>query len=96
MKPMLNECETEDFGTVKKTIENQFNRPLEEIFSEFEKRPIASASLAQVHKARLKSGQLVAVKVQHHGIREEMPGDIKVLMILARIGKKLFSDFDYV
>ncbi|CAG9313953.1 unnamed protein product [Blepharisma stoltei] len=95
MKPMLNECQIEDFEIIKQTLEEELKQAISEVFIEFEKKPIASASLAQVHKAKLKNGSIVAVKVQHQHIREEMPGDIRVLDFLARTGKKLYSDFDY-
>jgi len=52
-------------------VEEEYGVPIHEIFSEFEETPIASASLGQVHKARLKStNELVAVKVQHRWIKE--------------------------
>ena len=49
---------------MKSVIEAEFGKPLEEVFLDFERTPIASASLAQVHKAKLKDGTPVAVKVR--------------------------------
>ena len=52
------------FDDVKQIVEEDLGCKMEEVFSEFEENPIASASLAQVHKAKLKSsGEVVAVKV---------------------------------
>jgi|TARA_B110000285_G_C14653832_1_gene393051 ubiquinone biosynthesis protein len=49
---------------VKTIVEAELGKPLEEIYSEFDKEPIASASLGQVHRAKLRStGEQVAVKV---------------------------------
>lgn len=96
MKPLLNQAPVSEFSSVKKIIENDFSSNLYDIFQEFEEKPIASASLAQVHRAKLVTGQEVAVKVQHKWIKEQYPGDIKILEILAKLGNRLFRDFDYL
>ena len=65
-EPMQMQAPTTPFNEVKRVLEEDLGRPLEQVFSEFSERPVASASLAQVHKARLReSGEYVAVKVQH-------------------------------
>src|SRR5690349_15708293 len=53
---------------VRRTIADELGRPPEDIFAEFDAKPLASASIAQVHAARLKTGERVVVKVQHPGI----------------------------
>ena len=63
-EPLYNHIPTSPFNEVKEILETETGKKLEEMFSYFEEEPIASASMAQVHKARLKStGELVAVKV---------------------------------
>jgi aarF domain-containing kinase len=62
---------------------------------EFEEKPISSASIAQVHEAYLKSGDKLAVKVQHEWLQEESAIDMLVVELFATLGKKLFKDFDY-
>lgn len=63
-EPLYNHIPTSPFEEVKKILEFETGKKLDEMFSEFEETPIASASMAQVHKARLRStGELVAVKV---------------------------------
>ena len=63
-EPLYNHIPISPFEDVKKILEQETGRQLEEMFSEFEEKPIASASMAQVHRARLRStGELVAVKV---------------------------------
>lgn len=67
------------FKQVQQTIEVDFDQPLQELFSEFSETPIASASVAQVHRARLKSGELVAVKVRRPDIEEICAFDLSVM-----------------
>ena len=59
---------SDDFTEVKKLLEHEWSLPLEDIFSSFEPVPFASASIGQAHRAVLKNGQTVVVKVQHPGI----------------------------
>jgi len=77
-----------DFATVKQVIEEDFGRPLEEIFSEFSPHAVAAASLAQVHRARLVDGREVAVKVQYpdieHIIRTDLTASRRVAAIYQR------------
>jgi predicted unusual protein kinase regulating ubiquinone biosynthesis (AarF/ABC1/UbiB family) len=65
------------FSEVKQLIEQELGRPLAELFLEFEERPFASASIGQVHRARLKSSEEVAVKIQHTGIDKAFDADLK-------------------
>ena len=68
---MLMEAPFSNFKDVKQIVEEDLGSRLTEVFSEFAETPIASASLAQVHKAKLRStGETVAVKVQHRWIKE--------------------------
>jgi ubiquinone biosynthesis protein len=73
------------FARVKKTIEADLERPLAEIFEEFDERPVAAASVAQVHRAKLKSGEEVAVKVLRPGVRRQVERDAALLIGLARV-----------
>ncbi|XP_074286826.1 uncharacterized protein LOC141612026 [Silene latifolia] len=59
------------------TIEKELGKSVEELFSEFEKAPLATASIAQVHRATLLTGQEVVVKVQHEGIKHVIIEDLK-------------------
>ena len=67
------------FEEVREVIEHAYGTSLEEVFAEFQETPIGSASIAQVHKAKLKSGETVVVKVQRQGIYETMSRDIAFL-----------------
>ena len=63
-------------------VEAELGRPLGEVFTRFHRRPLASASLAQVHRAVLRDGREVAVKVQHPGIEELVRADLASLRVL--------------
>ncbi|WP_035445158.1 ABC1 kinase family protein [Atopococcus tabaci] len=66
------------FAQVKSIFEEDFRRPLEDVFEEIDETPIASASVAQVHRARLKNGEEVVVKVQRPDIEENLIRDINL------------------
>lgn len=68
-----------DFETIETVIANAYGCPLEEIFSYFDKVPLGSASIAQVHKAKLISGEEIVVKVQRPHIYEMMERDIALI-----------------
>ncbi|MFP8880102.1 MAG: ABC1 kinase family protein [Myxococcota bacterium] len=82
------------FRVVRKIVESEFNAKLGEIFDDFSRRPIASASLAQVHEARLHSGERVAVKVQYPEIEALVHTDLSSLRGLFRAVGYLERDFD--
>lgn len=68
---------------VRKTIETELGRPLEACFAEFDLEAMGSASIGQVHRARLHDGTDVAVKVQHVGIEDTVQNDMELLKVLA-------------
>uniref|UniRef100_A0A803N1B0 ABC1 atypical kinase-like domain-containing protein n=1 Tax=Chenopodium quinoa TaxID=63459 RepID=A0A803N1B0_CHEQI len=59
------------------TIEKEMGKPVEELFLKFVEVPLATASIAQVHRATLQNGQEVVVKVQHEGIKQVILEDLK-------------------
>jgi ubiquinone biosynthesis protein len=73
---------------VRATIEAEFGKPLASLFAHFEAAPLASASIAQVHKARLHSGEDVVLKVQHQGIADKIMPDLDILAGLAELAEK--------
>ncbi len=76
------------FLTVRDQIEDAFDRPLESVFSYFDHEPVGSASLGQVHHARLEDGTDVAVKVQYPGIAHALESDLRTLksaLVYARV-----------
>ena len=75
------------FGAVqaRETVEQELNKSIDELFKKFKRKPIAAASLSQVHKAVLPNGEVVAVKIQRPNIREIIELDIEILENLAGI-----------
>lgn len=98
LSKLQDEVPPEPFDAVKREVERELGRPLADIFTDFEERPIASASLAQVHRAVLKDGSVVAVKVLYPGIEHIVEIDLKnikrYLNILYRVDKSL--DFRFI
>jgi ubiquinone biosynthesis protein len=77
------------FASVVRTLEEDYGRPIGRVFAEFAPAPIASASVAQVHKARLPDGRVVAVKVRRPGVVELCSFDLAVMRLGARFLGKL-------
>ncbi len=71
------------FDEVEKIVASELGVRLSKAFTEFESEPMAAASLGQVHKARLRNGRQVAVKVQRPQIRERMIEDLDALEEIA-------------
>ena len=82
-------CRPTDPATVRRTIEIELGQSAEELFAEFEDVPVASASIGQVHRARLKTGERVAVKIQHAGIEKVVREDLDVLAGLALLAERI-------
>lgn len=81
---LQTECDPLPFDEVKAALSAIFGDDFSIIFSEIDPKPLGSASLAQVHKARLANGDIVAVKVQRPGVKETMAQDIDIMRIMAR------------
>ena len=79
------------FDAVARTIEEDLGRPINQIFSEFAPVPLASASVAQVHKARLPDGRIVAMKVRRPDVVELCTFDLAVMRFFGRLLGKIRS-----
>ncbi len=77
MKRLRDNAPTSSPVAVRELVETQLGQPMGDLFQTWVEEPVASASIGQVHRAVLKNGQVVAVKVQHPGIAEAMENDLK-------------------
>ncbi len=73
------------FSRVHRTVEAELGAPLEQLFRDFESTPLGAASVAQVHRARLHSGDEVAVKVQYPWLASSLAADLAILRALAAL-----------
>ncbi len=82
------------FSEMQARIEHELGRPLGEVFATVDETPLAAASLAQVHRATLRDGTPVAVKVQYAEIARLARVDLACLRIVARIAGRVSRSFD--
>lgn len=79
------------YENVKEIIEEELKAAVDQLFTEFAPEPIAAASIGQVHKAKLKSGETVAVKVQRPGIQSAIKTDLEILKSVALLAERRFD-----
>lgn len=80
------------FEYVEATILNEFQvSSLQDVFAEFNVEPMASASIAQVHRASLRTGEQIVVKVMHEGIIEKVKSDLEIIAQLANMAEQFVS-----
>ncbi|MCL5292262.1 MAG: AarF/ABC1/UbiB kinase family protein [Actinobacteria bacterium] len=81
---LLDETSPLSFEIIKTEVENSLERPIDEVFERFDPNPIASASIGQVHRAKLREGgHDVAVKVQRPGIQAKIEADLDIIATIA-------------
>lgn len=77
-----------DFEELRPQIEEDLGAPLEDLFAEVDTKPLAAASMAQVHRLTLKDGTKVVLKIQRPGIRTKIESDIHLFTYLASLAEK--------
>jgi len=80
------------FSDVKRIIGEELDLSIDEVFMEFEQTPLAAASIAQVHRAKLNTGEHVVVKIQRPGISQIVETDLNILSAIARLLEKHVSE----
>jgi len=73
-------------------VKSELGRPIEEIFASFDKVPLAAASLAQVHRATLKDGKVVAVKILRPGLQEVIEPDLEIMRNIATLMERYMEE----
>lgn len=95
LSKLHNKAPEHSFAYTKKSVEKAFGRKLSEIFDDFEEVPVASGSIAQVHRAVLRyryrgkkmKAMVVAVKVRHPGVGESIRRDFEIINVVAKLSK---------
>jgi len=107
MAPLQDSCPARPFEVVKSIIEEDFEKDLYKLFNSFEERPIGAASIGQVHRATLKDGTRVVVKIMYPGVEDVFRGDVRTIKMfcevaqpvhvppLLEIEKQFMTEFDY-
>lgn len=74
------------YQAVVRQLEKELGHP-DEVFAEFDPQPLAAASIGQVHRARLKSGEQVIVKIQRPDIEQKIAEDLRIILAVARLSE---------
>ena len=82
------------FGQLERLLRAELGGPLEQVFAEFDREPVAAASIGQVHRARTRDGRDVAVKVQYPGVAEAVETDLRNMNMLFPLVKRLAPGLD--
>ena len=90
---LQDEVIPESYESINKVFYDEFNKSIKDSFLSFDESPVASASIAQAHRATLKDGREVIVKIQRPHIKEKMEQDINILCKLLSLTGAKFSDF---
>jgi len=82
------------FAQIERLLREEFGGPLSRVFSDFDERAFAAASIGQVHRARTRDGEEVVVKVQYPGVAEAVETDLRNAMLLVPLVKRLAPGLD--
>lgn len=96
LQVLHNQAPKSPLSDVMKVLKEDLKNEPSEIFSTFDEEPLGAASLAQVHKATLKDGRVVAVKVQHRKVFAHSLVDIKTMEVLVNLVAWIFPDFSFL
>ncbi|XP_074564746.1 putative ABC1 protein At2g40090 isoform X2 [Curcuma longa] len=92
---MLKRCPVSSYDQIRNVVIKELGGPPEKVFQEFDPKPLASASLAQVHAARTHDGQKVAIKVQHTHLTDTAAADIATVNLIVSFLHWCFPALDY-
>jgi len=74
------------------TVERALGGRVDDVYAQFDREPLAAASIAQVHAARLRSGESVVVKILRPGVHARVARDVELLYALARLARRYSAD----
>lgn len=95
LSQLQDRCLPTTKADVQKVFRKDFGQLPEEIFQEFDYKPVAAASLAQVFRAKLSSGEQVAVKVQYNDLQKRFVSDLGTIIFLQDIVEFFFKDYNF-
>ncbi len=84
------------YAQVEEVVQRELDLPIEKLFVEFSERPVAAASIGQVHEAVLPNGRRVAVKVQRPDAPRQIEADLSLLYQAAKISKERVRALDFI
>jgi glutamate-1-semialdehyde 2,1-aminomutase len=96
LQKLQDDTPANDINYIRSIVELTYSKPIEDIFDEFCEIPIASASIAQVHKAKLKSGETVAIKIIRKNARNHMLRSLKLASFTINVLQGIFSSLKRV
>jgi predicted unusual protein kinase regulating ubiquinone biosynthesis (AarF/ABC1/UbiB family) len=96
LSQLQDEVPAECFTDIKRIIERELGAPIGTVFSEIDPVPAGSASLGQVHRARLNDGRLVALKVQRPNIERIVRADLRAIRFVLELVRRLAPSMDRV
>lgn len=83
------------YEAIEQTIVSELHQPVEVLFKEFDPEPLGSASIGQVHRARLHNGDEVAIKVQRPGIDHIVEVDLEIMLHLATLAERHVEELSF-
>ncbi|XP_077992469.1 aarF domain-containing protein kinase 1-like [Glandiceps talaboti] len=95
MKVLHSDAPQSPLSDMHRVIREDLGKEADELFSSFSEKPIGTASLAQVYKATLHNGDVVAVKIQHLNVKKHSFVDIKTMEFLLHVASWLFPEFQF-
>ena len=83
------------FSDFNRVIKEDLGADASELFSEVESKPVGCASLAQVHRGKLKTGEEVAIKVQYPSVARDAQVDLRNMEMVTKLCERIFPRFQY-
>ena len=85
LRKLREQAPTSSVAEIRAVVEQELGAPIDALFRDWEDEPVASASIGQVHRARLADGRVVAIKVQHPGIANAVESDLQNVGMLESV-----------
>lgn len=92
LEKLQSDAPTLSFETLRPEVEAALGEPPEQAFAAFDPVPLAAASMAQIHRATLKDGQAVVLKIRRPGIRRKIEADLRLIAELAKIAERASAE----